>query len=168
MNESNKWESIKIFFINFGSTLKKSAIWLIISYIIPILNILILFGIHRSNFKLDLSVISIIIATNSCIITSLLHLIYLTEKKRELTYVLSIVTIILSVALFVLCLIQLEMKTDIMRIDVYKFGAYLTLSVSIFLLLISKYDEVQATSSYRAEKGKKIQSTDIDGQQIKL
>ncbi|MES2797044.1 MAG: hypothetical protein V4683_13830 [Bacteroidota bacterium] len=139
-----------------------------ISYIIPLLNIFILWGIRRDEFVIDINIVSIIIATNSCIITSLLHLFYQNDKKREMTYVVSVLAIVISVALYVLCLIQVELKNDFIKIDIYKYGSYTTLAISILLLLISKYDEVEAISTYRADKGKGTTTTEIDGKQIKL
>lgn len=161
-------EKIKIFFLNLGKTLKKSAIWLTISYIIPLLNIFIIWSIRRDEFVIDINIVSIIIATNSCIITSLLHLFYQNDKKREMAYVVSVLTIVVSVALYVLCLLQVELKNDFIQIDIYKYGSYTTLAISVLLLLISKYDEVEAFSTYRAEKGKGATTTEIDGKQIKL
>ena len=161
-------EKIKIFFLNFGKTLKKSAIWLTISYIIPLLNIFILWSIRRDNFAIDINIVSIIIATNSCIITSLLHLFYQNDKKREMAYVLSVLTIVVSVALYVLCLLQVELKNDFIKIDIYKYGSYVTLAISVLLLLISKYDEVQAISEYKANKSKKNNSTTVDGQDVAI
>lgn len=161
-------EKIKIFFLNFVKTLKKSAIWLTISYIIPLLNIFILWSIRQDNFTIDINIVTIIIATNSCIITSLLHLFYQNDKKREMAYVISILTIVVSVALYVLCLLQVELKSDFIKIDVYRIGSFATLAISILLLLISKYDEVEAYSTYRADKGKETTTTEIDGKQIKL
>ncbi|QOJ29814.1 MAG: hypothetical protein HRU80_13410 [Ignavibacteriales bacterium] len=161
-------EKIKIFFLNFGKTLKKSVIWLMISYIIPLLNILILRGIRRDEFVIDINILSIIIATNSCIITSLLHLFYQNEKKREMAYVVSVLTIVISVALYVLCLLQVELKNDFIQIEIYKFGSFTTLAVSILLLLITKYDEVEALSIYRADKGKGTTTTEIEGKKIKI
>lgn len=166
--ENEQIEKIKIFFLNFGKTLKKSAIWLVISYIIPFLNIFILWSIRRDNFSIDINIVSIIIATNSCIITSLLHLFYQNDKKREISYVISVLAIVVSVALYVLCLLQVELKSDFIKIDIYRYGSYATLAVSVILLLISKYDEIEASSTYRADKGKEASEVEFDGKKIKL
>ena len=166
--ELSKKERIILFFKNFGKVLKKSFIWLIISYIIPLLNILMLWAMRKANFTIDMSIVSIIIATNSCIITSLLHLFYLNEKKREFTFVGSIICILISVALYVLSLVQVELKNSFIDIRVYEWGAYLTLGFSILLILISKYDEVQATSEFKANESKKSNSTTVEGQNVPI
>lgn len=157
-----------LFFMNIGKVLKKSLIWLIISYIIPLLNIFILYAIRKADFVIDISVVTIIIATNSCIITSLLHLFYLNEKKREFTFVGSVICILASVALYVLSLVQVELKNPFIDIEVYEWGAYLTLAFSILLILISKYDEVQAISEFKASESKKSNSTTVDGQNVAI
>jgi hypothetical protein len=99
--ELSRKDRFILFFKNIGKVLKKSFIWLIISYIIPLLNIFILWAMRKSNFLIDMSIVTIIIATNSCIITSLLHLFYLNENKREFTFVGSIICILVSVTLYV-------------------------------------------------------------------
>ena len=166
--ELNKKDRFILFFKNIGKVLKKSMIWLIISYIVPLLNILILWAMRKSKFEIDISIITIIIATNSCIITSLLHLFYLNEKKREFTFVGSIICILISVALYVLSLVQVELKNPFIDITVYEWGAYLTLAFSILLILISKYDEVQAISEFKASESKKNNSTTVDGQNVAI
>lgn len=166
--ELSKKDRIILFLTNIGKVIKKSLIWLIISYIIPLLNIFILWAIRKGKFEIDISVVSIIIATNSCIITSLLHLFYLNVKKREFTFVGSIICILVSVALYVLSLVQVELNNSFIDIKVYEWGAYLTFAFSILLILISKYDEVQAISVFKATESKKTNSTTVDGQNIAI
>jgi hypothetical protein len=161
-------ERVFLFIKNIGKVLKKSLIWLIISYIIPLLNILILWAMRKSDFDVDINIISIIIATNSCIITSLLHLFYLNEKKREFTFVGSIICILVSIALYVLSLVQVELQNQFIDISVYEWGAYLTLAFSILLILISKYDEVQAISEFRGNQSRNTSSTTVNGQKVKV
>ena len=161
-------ERVLLFIKNIGGVLKKSLIWLIISYIIPLFNILILWAMRKNDFSIDISIISIIITTNSSIITSVLHLFYLNEKKREFTFVGSIICILMSVALFVLSLVQVELGNQFIDISIYEWGAYLTLAFSILLILISKYDEVQAISQFRAKEGRNTTNTTVNGQKVKV
>lgn len=97
-----------------------------------------------------------------------MHLFYLNDKKREFTFVGSIICILISVALYVLSLVQVELKNPFIDISVYEWGAYLTLAFSILLLLISKYDEVQAISEFKASESKKNKSTTVDGQNVAI
>lgn len=159
------WESIKTFVYNIPATFKKTAIWMIISYIIPIINILIIYGIKRDDFSFDLNILNILLVTNACFITSL---VYLIDNKREITKVLNIVTLIIVVVLFSLSIVQIEINTNIFGLDIYRLGAFATLFISILFGLISKYDEVEAESKSRAKQGKSKKSTSLGGKSIKL
>ena len=157
--------TILIFIMNIPATLKKTSIWLIISYLIPIVNVAIIWGMKRDDFFLDLNIVSIILVTNACFITSL---VYLIGKQGEVTKVLNISTLVITVVLFALSIVELEQKTPIFSLDLYQFGALLTLGLSILFGLISKYDEVEAESKARATKGKNIDNTSIAGKNVKL
>ena len=157
--------SILLFIKNIPATLKKTTIWLLISYLIPIINVAIIWGMKSEQFKLDLSIISIIIVTNACFVTSL---VYLSDKKREITKILNITTLVITVVLFALSIVEIEQDKQIFPLNIYKTGAFLTLGLSILFGLISKYDEVEAESTDRAEKGKGTKETELGGKSIKL
>ena len=157
--------SILIFIKNIPSTLKKTSIWLLISYLIPIINVTIIWGMKGENFKLDLNIISIIIVTNACFVTSL---VYLSDKKREISKILNITTLVVTVVLFALSIVEIEQQKQIFPLSIYQTGAFLTLGLSILFGLISKYDEVEAESKDRADKGKGTKETTIGGKSIKL
>ena len=84
MDWNNIFERIKIFVIHLPSTFKETFIWLSISYLIPIINIGILWGIQRNNFKINLGILSIILVTNACFLTALIYQVYTNDKKRKL------------------------------------------------------------------------------------
>ena len=165
MDWNKTWESIKTFVLNIPATLRKTSVWMIISYIIPIINVLIIYGIQRDDFTFNLNIINIVLVTNACFITSL---VYLIDNKREITKVLNIVTLIIVVVLFSFSIAQIEKQTTIFSLDIYKFGAFATLCLSILFGLISKYEEVEAESKARANKGKETKETTIGGKSIKL
>ena len=71
-------------------------------------------------------------------------------------------------ALYVLSLVQVELKNSIIDQNVYEWGAYLTFAFSILLLLISKYDEIQVVSESKANESKKNNSTNVDGQNVAI
>jgi len=158
-------ESIKIFVWNIPDTLKKTSVWLIISYLIPILNIGIIWGIQGDKFSFNLNILSILLATNACFITSL---VYLIDNEREITKILNTVTFVIAVVLFAFSIAQQELKTTIFNIEIYRFGSLLTLILSIIFGLISKYDEVEAKSRERASIAKTINNTTIGGKNIQL
>jgi hypothetical protein len=72
------------------------------------------------------------------------------------------------VALYVLSLVQVELKNSFIDQNVYEWGAYLTFAFSILLLLISKYDEIQVVSESKANESKKNNSTNVDGQNVAI
>lgn len=158
-------KSILIFIKNIPSTLKKTSIWLLISYLIPIINVGIIWGMRGEKFKLDLNIISIIIVTNACFVTSL---VYLSNKKREISKIINITTLVIAVVLFALSIVEIEQQKQIFSLSIYKFGAFLTLGLSILFGLISKYDEVEAESKSRAERGRNTENTKLGGKTIKL
>ncbi|WP_299149471.1 hypothetical protein [uncultured Dokdonia sp.] len=162
------WNSFKMSTLTFvkhlPDTIKRTSIWLIISYLIPIINIGIIGGI-RSELKADLSILSILLVTNACFITSLVFLI---DKKRELTNVLNTITLVVSIVLFAFSIAQMELDTKIFPLSIYKSGAYITLVLSIFIGLVSKYDEVEANSLERATKGRNKKETTVGNTKVKL
>ncbi|WP_224483478.1 hypothetical protein [Robertkochia aurantiaca] len=165
MDCKKAWESTKTFVLNVPATLRKTSVWMIISYIIPIINVLIIYGIRGDNFSLDLNIINIVLVTNACFITSL---VYLINNNREITKALNIVTLIIVVVLFSFSIAQIEKQTPIFSLDIYKSGAIATFCLSILFGLISKYDEVEAESKARANRGKETKETTIGGKSIKL
>ena len=163
-----KLRQVKQFFLNLPITLKKTIIWLIISYIIPIINILIVWGLKKENFTIDLNISSIILVTNTCFVTAVIHLMYLNDRRREFTNILNIITIIVTVGLFSLSIVQIETKSNFFITEIYKNGAYITLGFSIILGLISKYDEIEIQSIKRAQIAQKTKSTNIGNKEVSL
>lgn len=168
MDWNNIFERIKIFVIHLPSTFKETFIWLSISYLIPIINIGILWGIQRNNFKINLGILSIILVTNACFLTALIYQVYTNDKKRKLINIFGIVTFVITVVLFTVSIIQIEKNQSIFALDLYEKGSYLTLFLSILLGLISKYDEVEAQSKERAKKAKETKETSVGDKTIKL
>lgn len=163
------WQKLKnkieIFVKNIPDTLKKTSVWLIISYLIPLINIFIIWGIRGDSFYLDINIVSIILVTNACFLTSLL---YLVDKKKEITNILSIVTFVVSVILFAFSIAQMELRTTIFPLTIYQYGALITLIISIIFGLISKYNEVEAAGKERANEAKNTTSTTIAGKTINI
>jgi hypothetical protein len=150
MNWKENKEELLIFLKFIPSTIKKTSIWLIISYLIPIINIFIIWGI-RKVLTFDINILNIILVTNACFITSLVFLI---DKKREITNVLNVITLVFSIVLFAFSIAQMELKTQIFSEALYKGGALFTFILAILIGLVSKYDQVEAYSLEMAEKGK--------------
>lgn len=164
MNLEESINSIKAFGFNIFLTVKDTAKWIIISYIIPIINIGLIWGMRRS-FELDLSVLIIVLVTNACFITSVVFLI---EKKRDVIQVLNIAVLLCISAIFTVAVVQMEIRKELFPLEVYVGAAFLTFMVSVIFGLISKYDEVGARTRKIAEDGKKTKETQMDGKVVKL
>jgi EamA domain-containing membrane protein RarD len=160
-------ERLQGFFFNIPATLKETSIWFISSYLISIINILIIWGM-RKNFGLDLNIINIILVTNAGFLTSVFLLLYLSDKKRKTIFTLAIIIYVITITLFSISIVQIESQTDIFTYEIYKISAIVLFGLSILLGLISKYDEVEAMSKLRAKKAKTIKSTTIGNTEIKL
>lgn len=167
MINENFLDNLKGFIINIPGTLKETAIWFISSYLISIINILIIWGM-RKNFELDLNIINIILVTNAGFLTSIFLLLYLSEKKRKTVFTLAIIIYVITITLFSISIVQIESNTDIFTYEVYQTSAIVLFGFSILLGLISKYDEVEALSKLRAKKAKTITTTTIGTTKVKL
>lgn len=169
MDLNNFKNTVLSFILHIPATLRETSIWFLISYIIPIVNIGILWAMKRNNFEFNLPILSIIIVTNACFLTALIYQqTNQTEKKRKIINTISIITLIITVVLFAISTIDLEKKDKIFAVDIYQFGSISTLLISIILGLVSKYDEVEAESKDRARKAKETTVTTIGDKQVKL
>jgi len=167
MNKDEVINNIKGFIFNIPATIKETSIWFISSYLISIINILIIWGM-RQNFELDLNIINIILVTNAGFLTSIFLLLYLSEKKRKTIFVLAIIIYVITITLFSISIVQIENKTNIFTYDIYKISTIVLFGFSILLGLISKYDEVEALSKLRAKDAKNIENTTIGNKKVKL
>ncbi len=168
MDWKKTFERIKLFIVNIPQTVKETFIWLSISYLIPIINIGIIWGIQRDNFEMSIEIVSIILVTNACFFTSLFYLVFSNKKERKLLNTINIVTYVITVVLFTVSIIEVEILQSLFSLELYKVGALLTFLIAILLGLISKYDEVEAISRVRAEKSKRTTSTNLDGKKVKI
>ena len=161
-------ERIKVFFLNIPLTIKETFSWLIISYLIPIINIGIIWGIKQDDFRMSIDILSIILVTNACFFTSLFYLAYSNKKERKFLNTITIAAYVITVTFFVVSIIELSALEKLFPLELYKTGAFLTLVTAIILGLISKYDEVEALSKLRAEKSKTKKSTSVGNKDVEL
>lgn len=170
------WQSLGKHLFALYVTAKKTFLWFLVSYIIPAFNFFIVWGVHRDDFVFTLGVLNIFIVTNACFLTSLIFLI---KDKRDLTKVITIITLIFAVVLFSLSVYQIEDKGGTLQMDIFIVGALATFGISVFLGFISKYDEseaerihreneAKAESIKRAREAKKETSTLVGGKSVKL
>lgn len=160
-------ERFKNFFKFLPDTLSKTLVWLLLSYTIPIINIIVI-GFMRNSFDLDVSLSNVLIATNACFISSLLAILYDKRKERILIYNLSIVLLVLCTVLFTISIIQIEKSTLIFNDHLYSKGGILFLGFGIVFGLIAKYDETEAESSLRAKKSRSTKKVNMRKKQVDI
>lgn len=158
----------KLFIINLPKTLQETSIWIIASYLIPILNIGIIWGIQGNDFIITTNILSIVIITNACFFTSLYYLGFTNKKERRTLSIISIVAYVTTVVFFTVSIIEVEISKSLFTVKLYKLGALFSFLVALFLALVNKYDEVQAISKSRAAGGKGTTETSVDGKNVKV
>ena len=174
MTDISYWDRSKVFLKNIPKTVKETFIWLLFSYLIPLVNIGIIWGIKGDEFKFTLNIYSMIIITNACFYTSLYYLVFTSETEknklndRKFVKTINFVTYVVTVVLFTVSVIETEKTITIFSLDFYKFGAISTFIIALFLGLISKYDEIEALGILRADEAKSLQETKVGNKQIKL
>jgi len=168
MDWNEIWERIKVFLKNLPETFSETIIWLIASYLIPLLNIGIICGIQKEKFEFNISIIGIIIATNACFYTSLYYLAFSNKKNRKLINTINITAFTTTVVLFAISIIEMEIKKPLFTLSLYKLTTFVSFIVAIILALISKYDEVEARSRERAKEGRQTSETLIGDKNIKI
>lgn len=174
MTDISYWDRFKLFLRNVPKTVKETFIWLLFSYLIPLVNIGIIWGIQGKDFDFTLNIYSIIIITNACFYTSLYYLAFTSENAnnqqndRRFVKTINIVTYIITVVLFTVSVIETEKTLTIFNLDIYRFGATATFLIALILGLISKYDEVEALGILRANQSKSINETTVGNKKIKL
>jgi len=161
------FNKIKIFLLNIPETLQETFSWFIMSYLVSIINIGIIWGIN-SNFSININILNIILVTNAGFLTSLFFLTYSLEKKRKFIYTLTIITYVITIVLFTISIVQIEIVKNIFSLNVYTISVILTFLISILLGLISKYDEVAALSKIRAKEAKGLSQTELAGKKVAL
>ena len=167
MTKKEYIENIQGFIFNIPVILRETSIWFISSYLISIINILIIWGM-RKDFGLDLNIINIVFVTNAGFLTSVFLLLYLSEKRRKTIFTLAIIIYVITITLFAISIVQIESKINIFTDEIYERSAMILFGLSILLGIISKYDEVEAASSLRAKNGKNTNETQVGDKKVTL
>jgi hypothetical protein len=165
------FKRIKIFILNIPHTIKETFQWILISYLIPFVNIGIIWGMKNNTFELTTEIYSIFLATNACFFTSLFYLVFTEENKknnRKLIKTFNIASFVITVVLFSVSIIEIEKKETFFSKELYFNGSLWTFIIAVFMALISKYDEAAALSENRAKESKSIKKTNVDGKTIEL
>ncbi|HDR7391540.1 hypothetical protein COM33_15610 [Bacillus toyonensis] len=165
----NKKYNIKKTLITLLLAFKKTFIWILLSYLIPIINIfLILFikGPHLTG-----SMLNIILATNACFIIGAFNLIYNTRRNRESTQALMLCGLVFCVLFFGILTYEIEMEQkNRLPLSIYKYCAAATFIISLILAFISKKDEVEDETNARSIviESKNTSNVNIKGDNIDI
>lgn len=163
-----------IFFKNIPNILKETFVWLLISYLIPLINVGIIWGMTYPNYKYSIEICSIVLATNACFYTSLIYIVNMKNKNngdsnnRNLFHIINISFFAVTIGLFSISIIELQKKETILHSSFYKTGSFISFAICVLAALISKYDEESAKGKERANESKNIIKTDVDGKTIEI
>lgn len=167
-------DGIWIFIKNVPNILKETFVWLLISYLIPLVNIGIIWGMMYPDFIYSLEISSIVLATNACFYTSLIYLVSENKKSnkqkvdRNLLNIVNISFFAITIGLFSASIIELKKEEQILHSTFYVTGSIISFSICVLAALISKYDEESAKGKERAKESKSINKTTIDGNTIEI
>ncbi len=154
--------------INIIRVIQRTGFWVVLSYIVPIISIIIsLLVIKKSNFSY-FNAASIIISTNACFIVSIMSNLYNQNKRREGTFISSIVILVICMAFYSITIIQTELKITVFSNKAYLVVSILTLVCSLILTYICKQDEVQEEIEEFANSSKNKNETIVNGKNLKI
>lgn len=161
-------QKVWLFIKNIPHILKETFIWLLLTYLLPLVNISILGCMNRYPILTNLNVLNIVLVTNGCFLTSILSIFLSNKNKRKLMTTLCIAFYVVTITLFIISIIQIEFTINIFDIKIYQWGTVVTSIISVIIALLTKYDETMAESVNRADESRKIDETLIEGKEVKL
>lgn len=161
-------ESLVLFFKNLPSTIKESFIWFIMTYLFPIIQILIIWGIRLENFMLSIDILNILLVTNASLYTAVLLVVNSESCNKRLLRIVTILCYVVTIIFFAISMVEITMGIQIFQLSLYKYGTFATLVFAIIFGLISKYDEVKAQRLQTAKAGNEKTSTKVNGKTIQL
>lgn len=158
---------MKNFFITLGKANVKSLIKLILSYLIPIINIFILYGV-KQQFFFSPSIIGVILGANSAFLVAVAFEFF---KFNKLNFgILSIgIFGLLGVVPFSINTVETTMEITIIQyLDWYNYSLVLSTVSAVILSLYISYIEVQNEYTRFANAAENEPAVEIEGQDIKL
>ncbi|MBW9155513.1 hypothetical protein [Clostridium tagluense] len=150
---------------------KKTLFWIVLSYLIPIINIVIILGVKKGQGVYWLGIVNIILATNACFIIGAMNYIYNSLKDRETANFLAFIGLAICIAAFGISTFEIEMKISggIPQIF-YNTSAILSFIICLILAYVSQKEEIVKKNYIQSiiQKGKSADQTEINGQNFKL
>lgn len=153
----------------------KTIIWIFYSYLIPVINIVIIVLVHNNIIEEKLqAILSIVVATNTCFILSIITILKQSEKNREKSKDIATFILIISSVFFGIMTLILEINIQSQLITKFSYYSSIAIfTISVILCFIGKWDEWEASREEResirtANKSKKNTSGTINGQDVKI
>lgn len=163
-----RWDEVLLFLQNIPMTFRESIKWFLMTYMMPAVQIFIIWGIKQGDFDLSLEIQNIFLVTNSSLYSAIMMVVTGTKKDRGLFQIATIAAYVVTVVLFAISMVEINMNIKIFKGSLYKLGTIVTFVIALLLGLISKYDEVKAKRIKLANEGKKVKDAKVNEEDFEL
>lgn len=170
------WGKVILFIKSIPATLAESFRWFLMTYLMPILQFFIIWGIKQDSFQwFSIENLKILLVANASIYAAALLVRGSKEEGKtdkvsdnKVIETLTFVAYGFTVVLFSLSMVELYRNITVLPLPIYKWGTLITLFFAILLGLITKYNEVKAKSLRIATEGKNRSSVSINNTKFDL
>lgn len=163
-----RWDEVLLFLQNIPMTFRESIKWFLMTYMMPAVQIFIIWGIKQGDFDLSLEIQNIFLVTNASLYSAIMMVVTGTKKDRGLFQIATIAAYVVTVVLFAISMVEINMNIKIFKGSLYKLGTIVTFVIALLLGLISKYDEVKAKRIKLANEGKKVKDAKVNEEDFEL
>lgn len=163
-----RWDEVLLFLQNIPMTSRESIKWFLMTYMMPAVQIFIIWGIKQGDFDLSLEIQNIVLVTNASLYSAIMMVVTGTKKDRGLFQIATIAAYVVTVVLFAISMVEINMNIIIFKGSLYKLGTIVTFVIALLLGLISKYDEVKAKRIKLANEGKKVKDAKVNEEDFEL
>ena len=164
----DRWDEVLLFLQNIPMTFRESIKWFLMTYMMPAVQIFIIWGIKQGDFDLSLEIQNIVLVTNASLYSAIMMVVTGTKKDRGLFQIATIAAYVVTVVLFAISMVEINMNIKIFMGSLYKLGTIVTFVIALLLGLISKYDEVKAKRIKLANEGKKVKDAKVNEEDFEL
>lgn len=165
-------EPIGEFLKKWSSIGKNFFMWLIISYLIPVINILLLVPKYEKNKEFKFSdmfrereVLSIILVTNACYLIGVFLILY--EKRKENKGNITFLITNFSICLFLFIISILENNSKFLEKTVY-IGTYMTLILCLIQAIYMQKEEFEDEFQKFAKQSRSETEVNVADQKVKI
>lgn len=163
-----RWDEVLLFLQNIPMTFRESIKWFLMTYMMPAVQIFIIWGIKQGDFDLSLEIQNIVLVTNASLYSAIMMVVTGSKKDRGLFQIATIAAYVVTVVLFAISMVEINMNIKIFKGSLYKLGTIVTFVIALLLGLISKYDEVKAKLIKLANEGKKVKDAKVNEEDFEL